>query len=162
MFRSSRITRTRSLARFILGRSLVGMLFVTTPAVGPAQSMSGAMAVSATILPPDDMRAAQLISVSVASTGVARLDTVAPIAGAASQIVMVTVSSPTNRFAPVAQPPLLVMGTQCGSRSGGVTTSSDASPAKRQRYEVNVGRRPIDPTPDSASLRITYVIVPST
>ena len=162
-FWSPRISRSCSHARCVLARAAMGMLLVTTPTVAPAQSVSGAMAVSATILPPDETRAPKLISFNVARTGIARVETAAPIAGGVSQIVMVTISSPTNSFAPVQQKPMLVLGTRCGSRPGGVTTSPDTALVKHHGYDVNVGRQPaIGSTRDTASVRITYLIVPGT
>src|SRR5690349_15160035 len=110
----------------------MGMLLVTTPTLASAQSVSGAMAVSATILPPDETRAPKLILFSVARTGIARVETAAPVAGAVSQIVMVTVSSPTNSFAPVKQRPMLVFGTLRRTRPADVPMSSDAPLVKRQ------------------------------
>jgi hypothetical protein len=163
VFWSPRISRTCSHARRVLTRAAMGMLLVTTPTLAPAQSVSGAMAVSATILPPDETRAPKLISFNVARTGIARVETAAPVAGAVSQIVMVTVSSPTHSFAPVTHKPMLVLGTPRGNRSATDATPSDASPATRQGYDVNVGWQPANgSTPDTASVRITYLIVPGT
>src|SRR5690348_6655311 len=86
VFWSPRISRTCSHARRVLARAAMGMLLVAMPTLAPAQSLSGAMAVSATILPPDETRAPKLISFNVARTGIARVETAAPVAGAVSQI----------------------------------------------------------------------------
>ena len=138
------------------------MVLATLAEVAPAQSVSGAMAVSATILPPDRARAPQLLSFSVARTGIARLETAAPVAGATSQIVMVTLSSPTDSFAPLAQAPMRVTATHGTNRSGASTTASDPSPAKRLGYEVDLGTPPAGSSSRAVSVRITYLIVPGT
>jgi hypothetical protein len=158
---SPRMPRTYSLAHLPRSLAAVLIMLATMPAVTPAQSVSGAMAVAATILPPDRARAPQLISVSVSRRGIARLVTTAPIAGAASQIVMVTVSSPTNSFVPVAQAPMRVLATYGANRLGAATSASDASPAPRLAYEVDVSP-PADSNSGAVSVRITYLIVPGT
>ena len=138
------------------------MALATLPTLAPAQSVGGAMAVSATVLPPDGTRPPQLLSLSLARPGIARLETAAPIAGAVSQIVMVTISSPTNSFAPRTQAPRLVMPAHGMNRSGAATTRPDASPTQREKYDVDFGRPPIDSSSQAVSVRITYLIVPGT
>jgi len=137
------------------------MVLVAIPAIAPAQSVSGAMAVSARILPPIDTRPPELISFSVARTGIARLETAAPIAGGVSQIVMITISSPTNSFAPLAQPPVLVRATR-RNRSAAMTALTDTSTAQRLGFAVDVGRPAADSSAHAVSVRITYLIVPGT
>jgi hypothetical protein len=114
------------------------------------------------VLPRDGTRPPHLISFSVARAGIARLETAAPIAGAVSQIVMVTISSPTNSFAPKTHAPTLVMPAHGRNRSGAPPKRSDASPAQRVTYDVDVGRPPIDSSAQAVSVRITYLIVPGT
>jgi hypothetical protein len=160
--RAAWITRSYSLAHLSRALAAIVMVLATRPTLAPAQSVGGAMAVSATVLPPDRTRPPRLISFSVARTGIARLETAAPIAGAVSQIVMVTISSPTNSFAPVAQAPKLVMATPGRHRSGAATTPSDGSPAQRLGYDVDVRRSPPDSNLGAVSVRITYLIVPGT
>jgi hypothetical protein len=159
--RSPWITLAYSLSNLTLFFIAIFMVLVTVPVVVAAQSVSGAMAVSATVLPPDRSRAPQLISFSVARTGLARLETAAPMAGAVSQIVMVTISSPTNRFAPVRQAPTLVTATH-GINRLGATMSSDTSAAQRRAFEIDVGRLTTAENQDTVSVRITYLIVPGT
>jgi hypothetical protein len=103
-------------------------------------------------------RRPQLLSASVARTGIARLETAAPIAGAVSQIVMMTLSSPTNSFAPVAQAPTLVPARR---RSAAVSAPGDPSPATRRRsYEVDVGWPPVGANTRDVSVRVSYLVIP--
>ena len=152
------MTATMHLTRSL---SAIVMVLIAMPAVAPAQSVSSGMAVSARILPPVDTRPPRLISVSVARTGLALLETAAPIAGGVSQIVMVTISSPTNSFAPVTQPAALVKATH-RNWSGAGTAPSDTSATQRMGFVVDVGRPPTDSAPHAVSVRITYLIVPGT
>jgi hypothetical protein len=153
--------RTYSLANLSLMLATVGMVLATIPATARAQRVSGTLGVAATILPPDGSQAPQLISVSLAPSGIAHLETAPPIAGAVSQIVMVTVSSPTNSFAPIVHAPLLVLATSAENRSG-ATTTTETSPAWRQDYSVDLGLPPDGSITDSVSVRITYLIIPGT
>ena len=152
--------RTYSLANLSLLLATVGMVLGTMPATARAQRVSGTLGVAATILPPDRSQAPQLVSLSLASTGVARVETAPPVAGAVSQIVMVTVSSPTNSFAPIVHAPVLVMATS-GAEGANVATS-ETSPAQRQEYSVDLGPPSALSSADSVSVRITYLIVPGT
>jgi hypothetical protein len=153
---------TRNLSTLHVWRSLAVILaaLAVAPMCAHGQSVSGAIAVSATVLPPDRARAPHLISFSVARTGIARFETAAPIAGVVSQIVMVTLSSPTNSFAPAVQAPTLVLATRDGNRVGAATTPSDASPVRRMCYEMDVGRPPVGSNVRAMSVRISYLIVP--
>jgi hypothetical protein len=153
--------RTYSLANLSLLLATVGMVLATIPATALAQRVSGTLGVAAIILPPDGSQAPRLISVSLAPTGVARVETASPIAGAVSQIVMVTVSSPTNNFAPIVHPPVLVLAPSAENRSD-ATTTSETSPARRQDYSVDLRLPPDGSGTDSVSVRITYLIVPGT
>jgi hypothetical protein len=152
--------RTYSLANLALMIATVGMVLGTVPATARAQRVSGTLGVAATILPPDGSQAPQLVSVSLAPTGVARVETAPPIAGAVSQIVMVTVSSPTNSFAPIVHAPVLVLAPSAANRSS--ATTSETSPARRKNYSVDLGLPPDGSSTDSVSVRITYLIVPGT
>jgi hypothetical protein len=151
--------RTVSLASLSQALAAICMVFLAMPAVARAQSVSGALGVSATILPPDRSQPPRLLSVSVAHTGVAHLETAPPIAAAASQIVMVTLSSPTNSFAPVEQAPTLVKATRLTHETNAAT---DAIRTRVQGYEVTVGRPSADSGAHVVSVRITYLIVPGT
>jgi len=153
--------RTYSLAKNSLLLAAVSMVFATMPRIAWAQHVTGALGVTATILPPDRSQAPQLVSVTLAPTGVARVETAAPIAGRVSQIVMVTVSSPTNSFAPIVHPPVLVLATPVENRPGERATS-DTSLAPRQDYSVDLGSPPGGAGTDSVAVRITYLIVPGT
>lgn len=150
--------RTYSLAKNSLLLAAISMVFAAMPRTARAQRVSGALGVTATILPPDRSHAPQLVSASITPTGVAHVETVAPIAGVVSQIVMVTVSSPTNSFAPIVHAPVLVLATPGENRASGTETS----PAPRQDYSVDLGPPPIGTGTDSVSVRITYLIVPGT
>jgi len=141
--------------------SAIVMGLIAMPAVAPAQSASSAMAVSARILPPVDTRPPQLISFNVARTGIALLETAAPVAGGVSPIVMVTISSPTNSFAPVTQPAALLKAARRNG-SGAVTTPSDTSAPQHLRFTVDLGGPPADSRPHVVPVRITYLIVPGT
>jgi hypothetical protein len=153
--------RTYSLANLSLLLATVSMVLATMPATARAQSASGTLGVAATILPLDKSQAPQLVSVSLAPTGVARVQLAPPIAGAASQIVMVTVSSPTNSFAPIVHAPVLVLAPSAANSSG-VTTTSETSPERRQDYSVDLGLTQDGSSSDSIAVRITYLIVPGT
>jgi hypothetical protein len=153
--------RTYSLANLSLLLTTVSMVLATIPATARAQRVSGTLGVAATILPPDRSQAPQLVSVTLAPTGVAHVQTAPPIAGAVSEIVMVTVSSPTNSFAPIVHAPVLVLAPFAENRSGAMTTS-ETPPARREDYSVDLGLPPDGSTTDSVSVRITYLIVPGT
>lgn len=160
--RSRCVTRSHSPANLSSPLAALVMMLLAVPAAAPAQSVSGALAVSATVLPPDRARAPQLIRFSVARSGVARIETAAPIAGAVSQIVMVTISSPTNSFAPVLLAPTLVMATPGRHRLDAASKEGDAMPTPRLSYEVDVGRPPVGSNLPAVPVRITYLIVPGT
>jgi hypothetical protein len=153
--------RTYSLAKISVLLATVSMVFATMPGTARAQHVSGTLGVAATILPPDRSQAPQLLSVSLTPSGVARVETAAPIAGVVSQIVMVTVSSPTNSFAPIVHPPVLVLATPGENRSGGAV-ASETTPALRQDYSVDLSPPQGGAGTDSVSVRITYLIVPGT
>lgn len=153
--------RMYSLANLSLLLATVSMVLATIPATARAQRVSGTIGVTATILPPDRSQAPHLVSVSLAPTGVARVETAPPVAGEVSQIVMVTVSSPTNSFAPIVHAPVLVLAPSAGNHSGAMTTS-ETSPARRQDYSVDLGLPPDGAGTDSVSVRITYLIIPGT
>lgn len=153
--------RTSSLSNLTLSLATVGMVLATMPGTARAQRASGALGVAATILPPDRSQAPQLVSVSLTPSGLAHVETAPPIAGVVSQIVMVTVSSPTNSFAPIVHAPVLVLATPGESRPGGKATS-DTSPAPRQDYSVDLGPPSGGADTDSVAVRITYLIVPGT
>lgn len=153
--------RTYALSNLPLLLATLSVVLATMPATAWAQHVSGALGVSATILPPDRSQAPQLVSVSLTPTGIARVETAAPIAGAVSQIVMVTVSSPTNSFAPIVHAPVLVLAPSAENRSG-ATTTAETSRAKRQDYSVDLGPPSAGSSTDSVSVRITYLIIPGT
>jgi hypothetical protein len=75
---------------------------------------------------------------------------------------MVTISSPTNSFAPTVLAPTLVMATPGSNRLDAATREADAFPTPRLDYEVDVGRPPVGSNPNAVSVRITYLIVPGT
>jgi hypothetical protein len=151
---------TYSLAKLSLALATICIVFVTMPVAALAQSVSGAVGVSATILPPDRSQAPRLLSVSLARNGFAHLETTPPAAGAASQIVMVTVSSPTNSFAPLVQAPTLVRA-RAGTDAARAAVV-DTIRTRRLGYEVPFDRPPADTSAHTVSVRITYLIVPGT
>jgi hypothetical protein len=144
-------------------RSLAVMVaaLATNPPAAPAQSVSGAMAVSVTVLPPVGAQPPRLVSFSVGRDGVARLVTTAPMARAVSQIVMVTISSSTNGFVPIAQAPVWVMAARRVEEIETTAPSHDAR-APRLRYEIDLGPAPLGSAPHDVSVRITHLIVPGT
>jgi hypothetical protein len=152
--------RTYSLANLSLVLATFCTVFVTMPATALAQSVSGALGVSATILPPDRSQAPRLVSVSLARNGIAHLETTPPVAGVASQIVMVTVSSPTNSFAPIVQAPTLVRARPDTEAASAAVV--DTIRTRRLGYEVPFGHPPADTSARAVSVRITYLIVPGT
>ena len=158
--RSACSAQTLSVANLWLTVATIAFVHITVPAVAPAQSVSGAMAVSATVLPPDGARSPELISVSVARPGIARLETRAPTAATVSQIVMVTLSSPTSSFPPMVQDPTLVPATRRRNAWGAAPTPGDTSVAPRLSYEVHVGRPSLGPNAVPISVRVSYLIVP--
>jgi hypothetical protein len=131
------------------------------PAVAPAQRASGSLGVSAMVLPPVMMQPAGLTSFRVESDGTARLETTAPIAGAASLIVMSTVSSSANGFVPVALPPARVRAMPRKEWLEGATRPT-AAPAARWHYDVDLGTPPVRSGSQDVSVRISYLIVPGT
>jgi len=137
------------------------MALATMPPAAPAQGVSSAMAVSATVLPPIGTQTLRGVSFSVARNGIGRLEAPAPIAGAVSQIVMVTVSTSTNGFVPIAQAPVWVMATRRGNEFE-ITARSRDAPAPQVRYEIDLGPAPLGSDPHDVSVRISYLIVPGT
>lgn len=131
------------------------------PSVALGQRANASLGVSATVLPPIIGRAAELISFRVERTGIARLETTTPIAGAVSLIVMSTVSSSANGFVPVAQSPALVEAAPRREWLEGAMRSTEAR-ASRWGYEVPLGSTPAGPDSTDVSVRITYLIVPGT
>jgi hypothetical protein len=142
-------------ARLLLA-AMLAVLPVSRP-TAHAQNVSGALAVSATILPPAPSTETRLTAFTVGRDGVARLETTAPVATSASQIVMWSVSSSTNGFVPVAQPPMRIQA----ARRGEPETPTTA----RLRFGIDLGDTSSAPTDSSTrdvTVRIQYLIVPGT
>lgn len=131
------------------------------PTVAVAQSVSGTLSVSATILPPIMTPSADPISFRIERNGTARLETTPPTAGTVSLIVMSTVASSANGFIPVAQPPALVRATH-GSQQVEATAGSTEHRASRWHYEIPLGEPSDRSEPHDVTVRITYLIVPGT
>lgn len=143
--------------------AMLTALAVAQPAA-QAQYVNGSIAVSATILPPAPKQATRLIAFSVERSGIARLESTAPIPGAVSQIVMWTVSSSANGFVPVEQPPLRIYANP-RPEAPELPASARASRAARLRYEVDLGgasSSPSESSPRDVTVRINYLIVPGT
>lgn len=145
-----------------LSLTVIPATLAMAPALAPAQRVSGSLSVSATVLPPIVPQPAELISFAVERAGIARMETTVPVAGAVSLIVMPTVSSSANGFAPIQQAPALVRPTH---RAELVDASSGPteSPTSRWHYQVELG--PVagrSEQPDDVSVRINYLIVPGT
>ena len=142
-------------ARLLLA-AMLAVLPVPRPAAR-AQNVNGSLAVSATILPPVPSTEARLTAFSVGRDGVARLETTAPIATSASQIVMWSVSSSTNGLVPVAQPPMRIQVARRSEPEPPITT--------RLRFGIDLGETSSAPTDSSTrdvTVRIHYLIVPGT
>jgi hypothetical protein len=131
------------------------------PPVALAQSVTGSLSVSATVLPPIMTPAVKPLSFRVERNGMARLETTPPYYGAVSAIVMSTVSSSANGFIPVARPPALVRATR-GSELLEATRSAADSVASRWRYDIPLDATPSRTEPHDATVRITFLIVPGT
>jgi len=130
------------------------------PAHALAQTVSGSLSVSATILPPVTTPPVKPLSFRVERDGTARLETTSPFAGAVSAIVMSTVASSANGFTPVPQRPALVSATP--SREHLEASAASAVVAPRWRYAIPLDA-PADRTAThDVTVRITYLIVPGT
>ena len=130
------------------------------PADALAQTVSGSLSVSATILPPVTTPAVKPLSFHVERDGTARLETTSPFAGAVSAIVMSTVASSANGFVPVAQRPVLVGATPSSRQLEASAASAAAAP--RWRYAIPLDA-PADRTATrDVTVRITYLVVPGT
>ncbi|HEX7978076.1 MAG TPA: hypothetical protein VF461_05700 [Gemmatimonadaceae bacterium] len=141
--------------------ALICAMRAIAPAGALAQSVSGSISVSATVLPPIMMPAVKPVSFRVERNGVAQLETTPPYYGAVSAIVMSTVSSSANGFIPVARPPALVKATR-GNALFEATRSAADSVASRWRYEIPLDATPGRTEPHDVIVRITYLIVPGT
>jgi hypothetical protein len=132
-----------------------------TPEHALAQTVSGAMTASATILPPITTPAVKPLSFRVERDGTARLETTTPFAGAVSAIVMSTVASSANGFTPIPQRPALVSATP-DSELLDSSPESTVAATSRWRYEVPLDASPDRATPHDVTVHITYLIVPGT
>ena len=119
------------------------------------------MSVSLTVLPPVRTQTVDVLSFRVARDGHTRLETTAPIAGPVSMIVMSTVSSSTNGFVPVVQPPVLMNATRRRGRFDAGALPHDAG-APRLRYDIEPGPAPVRTESPDVSIRITYLVIPGT
>jgi hypothetical protein len=141
-------------------RLLLAAMLAVLPMPWPAahaQNVNGALAVSATILRPAPSTEARLTAFTVGRDGVARLETTVPIATSASQIVMWSVSSSTNGFVPVAQPPMRIQAARRGEPGLPTTT--------RLRFGIDLGgtsNAPADSSMRDVTVRVHYLIVPGT
>jgi hypothetical protein len=151
----------RSMSGSSLWIAVVVATLTMAPVAAPAQRVSGSLGVSATVLPPVMMQPVELASFRVERDVIARLETTAPIAGAASLIIMSTVSSSANGFVPVAQPPERVRAMPRREWLASATRPT-APQAARWRYEVDLGSPPVGSGSPDVSVRISYLIVPGT
>ena len=131
------------------------------PARALAQSVSGSLAVSATILPPIRTQAVEPLSFHVERNGTGRLETTAPFSGAVSAIVMSTVASSANGFTPVPQRPALVAATPTSEQLE-ASAASNTDEVARWRYDVPLDASPDRSEPHDVTVHITYLIVPGT
>jgi hypothetical protein len=132
-----------------------------TPAHALAQSVTGALTASATILPPITTPDVRPLSFRVQHDGIGRLETTSPFAGAVSAIVMSTVSTSANGFTPVPQPPALVSATPRNEQLEDSAESATGGAAP-WRFELSLDAAPDRSEPHDVTVRITYLIVPGT
>lgn len=140
----------RSTAAVRSWTTLIAALLLAVGVVAPearAQRASGSIDVSLTVLPPVSTQAIRVTSFSVDRSGVARVETTAPISAQATQLVMARVSSSATGFVPQAQTPSMVPA---------------ASTSSRLRYLVNVGRAPRASETRDIALRVEYLAVAGT
>ena len=125
-----------------------------------AQNVNGSLAVSATILPPVANQETRLTGFTVGRDGSAQLETTASIAAPVSRIVMWSVSSSANGFAPGAQAPTRIMAAPRQD-----SNAADRSREMRLRFGVNLGEpdgAPADSSARTVTVRLHYLIVPGT
>ena len=142
--------------------AMLAVLLMARP-TAHAQSVNGSLAVSATILPPVPRLETRLTAFSVGRDGVARMETRSSIAAPVSQIVMWSVSSSTNGFLPVMQPPMRIQAAQ--RQKSEDSASPLATREMRLRFGVDLGGTGSSPADSSArdvTVRVHYLIVPAT
>ena len=152
---------SRSTARLSLVATLA-VLPVLHPAAH-AQNVHGSLAVSATILPPAPKPETRVTAFSVGRDGVARLETRSSIDAPVSRIVMWSVSSSTNGYVPVMQPPMRIQAAR--RRESDDPSSSGETREMRSRFGVDlgdIGRSPADSSARDVTVRLHYLIVPGT
>jgi len=158
------LARWRSFFERRISLATILILLATAQRTARAQSVNGAISVSATIMPPIPTHALRLIAFRVERDGIGRLETAAPVAGSVSQIVMWTVSSSANGFAPVEQAPMLIEAAPHGV-SPAIGTLSGRTSMVRVHCEVDLGATdgaPPGSTSREVTVRISYLIVPGT
>lgn len=147
-------------ARLLLA-AMFAVLLVSHPAAH-AQNVRGSLPVSATILPPVPRPETRLTMFSIGRDGRAQLQTTSSIAVPVSRIVMWSVSSSTNGFVPVMQPPMRI---QARRRESDAPASSPDAQQMRLRFGLDLGdidRSPSDSSTREVTVRIHYLIVPAT
>ena len=128
-----------------------------------AQNVNGSLAVSATILPPVANQETRLTGFTVGRDGSAQLETTASIAAPVSRIVMWSVSSSANGFAPGAQAPTRIMAAP--RQDSNAADRSRETREMRLRFGVNLGEpdgAPADSSARTVTVRLHYLIVPGT